>query len=377
MVKYENKEFKTIINKMKYIDTWWYIRYTINPYQGCEHACIYCDARSERYYLHPEFDQTIVIKNNVKEQLDLRLTRARTFLPDIVAMGGVNDAYQPAEERYKNTRQIVEVLLKHKYPVSISTKSILVLRDLDLYNKIAEESWCDLAFTITSLEEEVSLFLEPRAATSEERFLTLERIKLEYPAIQTGINFMPIVPFLADSDENLEAIVRNAHEMKVDHITFAGLTLRDKQAGYFFNKLREKYPELVDKFHKLYQGNYVPQDKEYTYKIAQKMIQFCKKYSVNYRVKRWIPSDFRRVNYLVAQELADQAYERQLQGKYYNNHQWACNHINNLRESIIAIAMRDELETIKNVKGKIKEEVERLIKKYDKSKTLEAYFQKK
>ncbi|MHA1359711.1 MAG: radical SAM protein [Candidatus Helarchaeota archaeon] len=376
MVYYECKEFKTIINKLKYIDTWFYVRYTINPYQGCEHACIYCDARSERYYLHPEFDQTIVIKNNVKEKLDRRLSRARSFLPDVTAMGGVNDAYQPAEKRFGNTRQILEILLKHRYPVSISTKSVLVLRDLDLFSKIAEITWCDLAFTITSIDEDVSSFLEPRAATSEERFSALEKIKEEYPSIQTGVNFMPIVPFLEDSDENMEAIVRNAHEVKVDYINFAGLTLRDQQATYFLQKLREKYPEIVKKFHRLYRGKYIPQDKDYILDISKKMLQFCKKYSVKYRKKRWIPTDFRRVNYLVAQDLADKAYKLQILGKRGDKEWlWAANHINNLTQSIVVLAQKDELETIQNVKGKIKEEVERLIKKYDKSKTLESYFE--
>lgn len=376
MIKYNIKEFNTIINKMKYIDSWWYIRYTINPYQNCEHRCIYCDARSERYYLAGDFDQTIIVKKNVKEQLDRRLSKARTFMPDVTGLGGVNDAYMPqAEREFKNTRHILEVLLKHKYPVSISTKSILVLRDLDMYRKIAEATWCAIAFTITSTDEKVSSFLEPRAASSEERFLALERIKQEVPTIQTGVNFMPIVPFLEDTDENMEAIVQRAHEMKVDQITFAGMTLRDKQASYFFSKLKERYPDLVEKFQTLYQGNYVPKDKAYVATVSQKMVQLCKKYSVNYRIKRrWIPSDYRQVNYLVAQELADHAYELQLQGKYYNHYLWAANHINNLTQSITDLAQNGQLETIQNVKGKVKEEVKRLIKKHNKSKTLESYF---
>lgn len=231
-----------------------------------------------------------------------------------------------------------------------------------------------LAFTITSVDEKVSSFLEPRAASSEERFLALERIKREHPEIQTGVNLLPIVPFLEDSDENLEAIVRSAHEVRADSITFGGLTLRD-QAPYFLQKIKERYPELVSKFHQLYQGGYVPKDKEYMLKINEKVVQLCNEYSVPYRIKRrFIPSDFRKVNYLVAQELADQAYERQIQGKYYNNYLWACNHIHNLTESIVAIARREELEMINNVKGRIKEEVECLIKKFDREKTLENYF---
>ncbi len=185
---------------------------------------------------------------------------------------------------------------------------------------------------------------------------------------------MPIVPFLTDSEENLEAIIRSIHAVKAD---FAGMTLRDQQALYFFSKLKEKYPELVEKFQTLYQGNYVPKDKDYVATVSQKMVQLCKKYSVNYRIKqRWIPSDYRRVNYLVAQELADHAYELQLQGKIYNHYLWAANHINNLTQSITILAQNSQLETIQNVKGKIRELIERLIKKHSRSRerTLESFF---
>ncbi|MHA1266031.1 MAG: radical SAM protein [Candidatus Helarchaeota archaeon] len=375
MVSYKLREFKTIINKLKYIDSWWYIRYTINPYQNCEHRCVYCDARSERYHLTEDFEQVIIVKQNVKEQLDLRLRRARTFLPDITAMGGVNDAYQPAEAKYKNTRQILEVLLKHRYPVSISTKSTLILRDLDLFQKIADKTWCELSFTITTLDEEISNFLEPRAASPEARFAALEQIKQDHPVIHTGVNFMPIIPFLTDSEENLEAIVRNAHERQVDRISFAGLTLRDRQAAYFLQKLKEKYPHFIEKIHQLYKGNYVPVDKEYLFRISKKMVHLCRKYSMSYRVKRWIPSDFRRVNYLVAQDLADEAYNIQItKGRGYQHKLWAANHINNLKESIVDLALKGELERIPNVRGKLKEEIERLIKKYNKGKILKDYF---
>ncbi|MHA1649519.1 MAG: radical SAM protein [Candidatus Helarchaeota archaeon] len=375
MVKYVLREYKTILNKLKFIDTWFWVRYTCNPYQGCEHACVYCDARSERYYIHPEFDQTIFVKKNVKEKLDAKLRRARTLLPDVVGIGGTCDAYQPAEMNYKNTRKLLEVFLKYKYPVFLSTKSIGVLRDLDLLGKIANETACCVAFTITSLEEKVNLFLEPRAATAEERFLALEKIKQEQPKIQTGVNFMPIVPYLADSDENMENMVRSTREVKADFILFAGLTLRDKQALFFLRKLEESHQNLVEKYHKLYQGNYVPKDKAYLLRISQKMFGYCKKYSVNYRVKRWIPSDFRRINYLIAQDLADKAYEMQILGKKgYKGWLWAANHINNLPESIAILAKKEQLETIRNVRGIIKAEVEGLIKKYDKSKTLDSYF---
>ena len=83
MVKYRYKEFKTAFNVLKYPDSWFWCRYTINPYQGCEHACIYCDARSQRYYLD-DFENEVVIKSNIDKKLDSRLKRTRTLLPDVI-----------------------------------------------------------------------------------------------------------------------------------------------------------------------------------------------------------------------------------------------------------------------------------------------------
>ena len=105
MIKYVPRDFKSILNKYKFIDSWFWCRYSINPYNGCEFACTYCDSRSHKYHLQPEFDQLIYVKNDVGTMLDDRLRRARTLLPDVVAMSGTCDAYQPAEASYQNTRQ--------------------------------------------------------------------------------------------------------------------------------------------------------------------------------------------------------------------------------------------------------------------------------
>ena len=155
VVRYEKKEFKSILNKYKFIDNWFWCRYTLNPYNGCEHACTYCDSRSHKYHLHPEFDQVIIVKNNVGEMLDKRLTRARTLLPDAVAMSGSCDPYQPAEEKFGNTRECLEVLAKHKYPVQIGTKASIVTRDIPLFEQIAENNWCTVCITITTTDNEM------------------------------------------------------------------------------------------------------------------------------------------------------------------------------------------------------------------------------
>lgn len=372
MVKYIEKEFKTIINKLKYIDSWFWCRYTINPYNGCEHACIYCDARSEKYYMHPDLDNEIYVKKNVKEKLDKRLKNARTLLPDVVGIGGVCDAYQQAEVKYRNTRQILEVLLKHKYPIFLSTKSDLVLRDLDILSKIAADTYCTITFTITTFDNEIVKFLEPIASPPLKRIKALEKIKKQFPKIQTGVNLMPIVPYFEDFDENLEEVVLQTKEANCDFILFSpGMTMRNSQAQFFINKLKNsKYKDIVFDFLNLYKGNmYV--DGIYLKKIHEILIALCKKYKLPCRAKRFIPNDYRKHNYFIAKKLLDQAYYNSLSGKTWKNMHWAGLNLQNLQESILDVYSRGELSTLKNFNEKIINFVNPYLKS---TKTIDSFF---
>ncbi|MFW9829980.1 MAG: hypothetical protein ACFFEY_20595 [Candidatus Thorarchaeota archaeon] len=109
MVNYRYKEFKSVLNKLKYPDSWFWARYTLNTYSGCAHACIYCDARSQRYYLE-DFENEVIIKTNFDKKLDQRFKRARTLLRDIIAPGGVNDAYQPIEQKIEHSQKFYKSL---------------------------------------------------------------------------------------------------------------------------------------------------------------------------------------------------------------------------------------------------------------------------
>ena len=358
-IRYIYKDFKSIINKLKFIDSWFWCRYTLNPYNGCEFACTYCDSRSHKYHLHPNFDQDIFVKTNVGTMLDNRSTRARTLLPDVVAIGGTCDAYQSAEAQFGNTRACLEVLLKHHYPVSFSTKSPLILRDIDLLSQIATDAWCAVGVTITTLDSERASFLEPDAPDPENRLQIISTIKEKAPHIHTGINLMPIVPFLADSPDNLESIVRVAKNNGADYILAGvGMTMRDKQAEWFLRKISDRYPELVDRFTVLYgasyspetgyTGNYGPQ-LSYAKKINQQMITLSQKYHIDLRVKRYIPNDFRKLNYMISENLLNEAYMAQIQGTASNSIFWAGQNIQNLPESIANVAARSELQTIRNV----------------------------
>lgn len=359
MVRYVERQSKTILNTYRFIDSWFWCRYSINPYNGCEFACNYCDSRSHKYHLHPGFDQTVYVKSNVGPMLDARLTRARTLLPDVVAIGGTCDAYQPAEEKYRNTRTCLEVLLKHGYPVIMSTKSTLAPRDLDLFARIADASWLTIAATITTFDENLSHFLEPRAAPPADRLDMIKEVKESCPQIQAGVNFMPIVPFLCDNEANLREVTSRAKEAGADFILFGGgMTMRDNQAMWFLKRLKMEYPHLVAEYEKLYdatcseetgyKGRYGPRP-DYVSRISRMMLDLCDEHGLEFRVRRYLPDDFRRLNYKIAQKLLDEAYVCQALGKPWKELFWAGQNINNLRESIAETCRRGQLCSIGNL----------------------------
>lgn len=356
MVKYIHKEFKSTINKLKYPDSWFWSRYTLNTYSGCAHACIYCDARSQRYYLE-DFDNEVIIKTNFDKKIDQRLKRARTLLPDVIAPGGVNDAYQPIEQKLEHTRKVLQVIAKHKFPINIATKSKLIIRDIDVLNKIADDTWCTVGFSITTTHEELASFLEPYSSLPSLRLEAIKTIKRLAPNIQVGTYFIPIIPFLEDDDKNLEDVIKQSKNSGADFVLFSpGLTLRDSQADYFLKKLKNsKYKKIVKPILELYKGQIYP-PAEYVRKLHPKLLNICEKYNMPVRVKRWIPSDYRKWNYKISELLLNKEYMDVLRtGKSNKTMMWAGLHLNNLEESILDVFKRGELSQLKNFTSKITE----------------------
>jgi DNA repair photolyase len=368
MVKYRYKEFKSVLNKLKYPDSWFWSRYTLNPYSGCAHACIYCDARSQRYYIE-DFENKVIIKTDFAKKLDLRLKRARTLLPDVIAPGGVNDAYQPIEEKVENTRKVLQVIAKYQYPVNIATKSNLVVRDIDLLKQIADDTWCTVGFSITTTDEDLANFLEPYSSTPSERYEALKRTKKEAPQVQVGTYFMPIIPFLEDDDENMENIIKQSQEAGADFLLFSpGLTLRDSQADYFLKKLRtSKYKHIVKPMLELFRGQIYP-PADYARKLHPKLLSLCEKYNLPIRVKRWIPSDYRKWNYRISEILLNREYIDALKtGKSNKSMMWAGLNLNNLDESIIEVFKRGELSSLPNFNKQV---IDLVVPYLEKSKSL-------
>lgn len=364
MVTYSKKEFKSILNKRKFIDGWFWDRYGINGYNGCMHGCIYCDFRSQKYYLPEDFSNNIIVKKNVKEMLDKRISNARILLADIVGMSGASDPYHPAEATFKNTLQCLEVLEKHNWPVHIITKSKLVLRDLELLETIGKNNWCTISITITTTNPEIATFLEPRVGIPSDRFDIIRTIKQKTKQIQTGVLLIPTVPYLSDSDEDLEKIVNCTKESGADYLLFGGsMTMRDIQASYFLKHLIERFPPLVNHYEELYQFKYLPDlydgnynvKRGYNLRICKKLFAMCEKYNLPYRIKRFIPADYRKVNYIISEKLLNKAYKLQMLGKVWTNIHWAGMNIQNLKESITDISKRNELQQIRNVNDELAE----------------------
>ncbi|MCX6187419.1 MAG: radical SAM protein, partial [Bacteroidetes bacterium] len=168
---------KTILNQVKSPDVG--MDWSINPYQGCEHGCVYCYARNSHQYwgfsAGLDFESKIIVKRNAAELLRKRFDKA-DWKGEAIALSGNTDCYQPLEKKFKLTRNILEVCLEYGNPVGVLTKNALVIRDTDILKELAQKNLVRVMFTITSLREELRLKLEPRTATYKSRLQALEKL---------------------------------------------------------------------------------------------------------------------------------------------------------------------------------------------------------
>jgi DNA repair photolyase len=243
-------EAKTVLNRVKGgVPFDW----TLNPYRGCSHACVYCFARPTHTYLDMnagrDFEQKIVVKVNAPEVLQRQLA-ARSWKGEPVAMGTATDPYQRAEGRYRLMRGIIEALGERRNPFSILTKGTLILRDLDLLVQASEHARVRAAFSIGTLDEKVWRQTEPGTPHPKAR---MEAVRaLNDAGIPTGILMAPILPGISDGPRQLRAVVEAAIEAGATHASPMLLHLRPGVREEFLPWLRSEYPELVPRYRELY-----------------------------------------------------------------------------------------------------------------------------
>jgi DNA repair photolyase len=242
---------KSILSSLKAgTDTYFGLRYNMNLYRGCQHGCIYCDSRSKCYGIR-NFSE-IEVKENALELLEKELKRKRE--KGTIGFGSMNDPYMPVEKELKYTRQALDIVRKHRFPVHLITKSNLVCRDMDLLKEISKV-YAAVSITITTSSDSLSKQIEPGAPVSSERFEAIRMLAKN--GIYCGILLMPVLPFITDSAENIESIVKMAKAAGAKYIIAAmGMTLREGQREYFYAQLEQRFPGLKENYMVRYGHDY-------------------------------------------------------------------------------------------------------------------------
>ena len=199
--------------------------------------------------------EDIEIKVNASEVLEEKLKKKRNKC--MIKTGAMSDPYIHLEEKLLQTRKCLEIISKYGFGVSVQTKSSRILRDIDLLKEINEKSKCVVEITITTYDDELCNVLEPAVSTTSERFEVLQ--KLKDAGIPTIVWLSPILPFINDTEENIIRIVEKSSEIGVHGMMFfnAGVTMREGNREYFYEKLDKYFPNLKEKYQKAYGNNYI------------------------------------------------------------------------------------------------------------------------
>lgn len=234
----------------------------MNLYRGCQHGCIYCDARSQCYQMNHLFED-IEVKGNAIELLESALKSKRK--PCVIGTGAMSDPYIPLERQLQMTRKSLELIDKYGFGVAIQTKSARILRDMDLLQRINSHAKAVVQMTLTTCDEELCRKIEPNVSTTRERVEALKRFR--DAGIPTIVWLCPILPFLNDTPENVRGIIDYCIEAGVKGIiNFGmGLTLRDGNREYFYAQLDRHFPGLKEQYIRTYGNAYdipSPRDKE-------------------------------------------------------------------------------------------------------------------
>lgn len=235
---------KKIINKLDSPDLG--MEYSINPYQGCEHGCIYCYARNSHQYwgfsAGLDFERKIVVKENAPLLLEKQF-QSKSWIPAVITVSGNTDCYQPVERKLKITRRLLEVFLKYRNPVSMITKNSLIIRDIDLLQELAKYDLAHVMVSVTSLKEDLRLKMEPRTATAKNRLNVIKQ--LSEAGIPVGVMTAPIIPGL-NSDE-IPAIIEAAAAHGAYCAGYTIVRLNGSIAEIFTDWIYKAFPDRAEK----------------------------------------------------------------------------------------------------------------------------------
>ena len=235
---------KTIVNKVESPDIG--LEYSLNPYQGCEHGCVYCYARNTHpywgYSAGVDFESKILIKHDAPKLLAKKLS-SPNWIPAPVMLSGNTDCYQPAEAKFKLTRQLLEVFERFQHPVGVITKSALILRDVDILSRLAEKNLVSVAISINTLDEALRRQLEPRTASVQRRLEVISR--LSDAGIHVHAMMAPVIPGFNDHEMmDLMGAVAQAGAKNAGYIV---VRLNGDVGPIFTDWVRKKYKDKANR----------------------------------------------------------------------------------------------------------------------------------
>ena len=254
-------------------------RFGMNIYRGCTHGCIYCDSRSKCYqFTHPFED--IEVKRNAPELLEQALKSKRQ--KGIIGTGSMSDPYMHCEEQLGLTRKCLEIICRYGFGAAVQTKSDLILRDLDLLMEINRRAKCVVQMTLTTWDERLCAILEPNVCNTRRRVEVLE--EMQRLGIPTVVWLTPVLPYINDTAENIQAILEACSQARVKGIVCfdMGLTLREGNREYYYAALDRSFPGLKEKYNRTY-GNAYELPSPNRNELMKLFRSFCQAHEILYR----------------------------------------------------------------------------------------------
>ncbi len=311
---FEEYKARKIVNIHKHVDgPWFWDKYSAHPYVGCRSGCEFCYQRGGPYLgkRDPDtFDTQLRVKINAVELLRKELSRLPS---DVIACG---DWQQPAEDRYRLSRQMLEVVLEAGFPLFIVERSPLLTRDLDLLVEINRRAWVGVVLSISHLDPVLKQAFEPHSPGVYRRLQAMQQ--LAEAGILVGTALMPVIPFGGDDERHLEDLVRATQEHGGKFIMAGGLTMAGVQADRTLAAMRRVKPELESKLRQLYQWlpngqpSYSPPP-DYNTRLGLTIRELCVQHNLIDRMSRYIAPGPLAVNKRIAERLFLKTYDLELE----------------------------------------------------------------
>jgi DNA repair photolyase len=312
-LEFEEYRARKIVNVHKHADAWFWDKYSAGPYVGCRSGCEFCYLRGGRYSgrRNPDnFDTFIRVKINAVELLRKELSK---LAPDVIACG---DWQQPAESRYRLSRQMLEVVHELGFPLLVIERSPLLTRDLDLLTEINRRVWVGVILSMSNVDPALKRAFEPRSPGLKRRLQTMQT--LADAGILVGTAFMPVIPFAGDSAEHLEDVVRATRDHGGSFVLAGGLTMDGVQARRTLSAALRFDPALEAQWRNLYSWSEGGKPKygplqAYTSQIGLTVRELCARHGIKDRMPRYIAPGPLAVNKKIAARLVLRTYDLELE----------------------------------------------------------------